>query len=83
MSMIFFTFRAQTGARQGVVMLKRRGISVRLGKTPGVLAVNGCGYGLWIPQSQSVRAAETMRKNGISYERSYLMNGKNFDEVHL
>ena len=44
MSMIFFTFRAQTGARQGALILSQAGISARVGRTPSGMAEYGRGY---------------------------------------
>lgn len=38
MSMIFFTFRAQTGARKGVMILGGAGIQGFVARTPGFLS---------------------------------------------
>ena len=46
MSMIFFTFRAQTGARKGVMILGGAGIQGFVARTPGFLSTGGCGYGI-------------------------------------
>ena len=46
MSMIFFTFRAQIGARKGVMILGRAGIQGFMARTPGFLSTDGCGYGI-------------------------------------
>lgn len=83
MSMIFFTFRAQIKAKRAAVTLQKRGISARLGKTPGKLAVNGCGYGVWVPEGQSLRGAEILRKEQLTYEKSYRMEGSVPVEVQL
>jgi hypothetical protein len=81
MSMIFFTFRAPSKARQGAMILRKAGISARLAKTPASLAKNGCGYGLWVPEAQSVAASMQLRAMGAGYERSYRMDTQ--EEVWL
>lgn len=83
MSMIFFTFRAQTKAKRSTVMLQKMGISARLGKTPGTLAVNGCGYGVWVPEVQGIQAARVLRKAELQFEKSYRMDGVSPLEVRL
>ena len=83
MSMIFFTFRAQIGARQAVNLLQKSRISARLGKTPSQIAVNGCGFGVWVPELQSTWAAEKMKDAEIKYEKSYRMDGGMPQEVWL
>lgn len=83
MSMIFFTFRAQTRAKQAVNMLQKAGVPARLGKTPSRIAVNGCGYGVWVPETQSVWAADKMKQVGANFEKSYRMVGGIPQEVWL
>lgn len=83
MSMIFFTFRAQTGARQGALILSQAGISARVGRTPSGMAEYGCGYGIWVNGHQGGRAAELLRSRRPSYERSYLVEGGRQQEVFL
>lgn len=83
MSMIFFTYRAQTQARKGAKILRDAGISGKLDRTPSRLAVNGCGYGLWVPASQGHGAALELRGRGAAYEKSYQVNGNDMKEVTL
>lgn len=83
MSMIFFTFRAQTGARQGAMILSRAGISARVGRTPSGMAEYGCGYGIWVSGPQGGRAAVILRGRKPSYERSYLLEDGRQQEVFL
>ncbi len=83
MSMIFFTFRSQTGARRGLERLKKQGISAKLGKTPGALAVHGCGYGIWVPEGRSAEGARTLREQGAPYEKSYRFIAGEAREVNL
>lgn len=83
MSMIFFTFRAQMWARQAVFLLKQQNIPARMGKTPAILAVNGCGYGIWVRERHSIPAADVMRRNNLRYERSYRMEDGTPVEVQL
>ena len=82
MSMIFFTYRAPLGARKGAAILQEAGISAKLSRTPAALAANGCGYGLWVPMEQGVRAAALLREHKAGFERSYL-SGNGFREVSL
>ena len=83
MSMIFFTFRAQTAAKQAVILLKKGNIPARLGKTPSHIAVNGCGYGVWVPELQSLWAVDKMKQAGLHYEKSYRMDSGGPQEVWL
>lgn len=83
MSMLFFTFRAQLKAQKGAVLLKSFGISAKMGRTPGMLAVNGCGYGLWIPAEYGREAGDILRENGLMYEKVYCMDGVRPREVKL
>lgn len=83
MSMIFFTFRAQMRARQGVNLLKKAGIPARMGKTPSRLAGRGCGYGIWVPEYEAEAGARQLHSSGLSYEKSYRMEGDQFREVWL
>ncbi len=83
MSMIFFTFRAQTAARRGAMILRDAGIRARVGRTPGFLATGGCGYGIWVGQSDARQAAGLLRRSGYSYERSYRIENGIGQEVRL
>jgi len=81
MSMIFFTYRVPLQARKGAAILQEAGIHTKLARTPSGLAVNGCGYGLWVAIEKGKPAAELL-KNKAPYERSYL-GGNGFREVSL
>lgn len=83
MSMIFFTFRSQTVARKGEMHLRLHRISERVGKTPGYLAVNGCGVGIWVQEQDGAAAAEVLRNNGCRYEKSYRISDNTHQEVQL
>lgn len=83
MSMIFFTYRAQTQARKGAAILREAGIQGKLDRTPSRLAANGCGFGLWVPESQGYGAALELRGRNCPYERSYRMDGGAAKEVAL
>ena len=83
MSMIFLSFPIQTLARKGLTVLTRAGVSARVGKRPGFLDIDGCGVGLWISSEDGKRAAELLRKNGISYQQSFLVEGSGAREVQL
>ena len=83
MSMIFFTFRAQTGARNGAMILGRAGIQGTVGRTPGFLSTGGCGYGIRVSARDGRRAAAVLRAGGHPYERSYWLEGNRGREVAL
>lgn len=83
MSMIFFTFRAQLMAKQAVNLLQKMSIPARLGRTPSQIAINGCGFGVWVPELHSVWAAEKMKKSDMKYEKCYRMEGGVPQEVWL
>lgn len=83
MSMIFYTFRAQLEAKRGVNALKNALIPSRLGKTPAFLAVDGCGYGIWVPESYGAQAARKLRNAGIRFEKSFRVEGNRGQEVEL
>ncbi len=83
MSMLFFTFRAQLKAQKGAVLLKNFGISAKVGRTPGILAVNGCGYGIRVAAEQGREAAQLLRENALMYEKCYRMDGGRPREVKL
>ena len=69
MSMIFFTCRSRTQARQGGMILKQAGIPWTLEKTPAGIAARGCGYGLRVPENLARQASRLLRQ--IPYEKSY------------
>lgn len=81
MSMIFFTFREYLAARKAVTTLKNLGISAKLARTPAALAVNGCGYGLWVPGTQGRSASAELKEAGIQYERIHSFDGKSYREI--
>ena len=83
MSMIFFTFRAQTGARKGAMILERAGIQGTVSRTPGFLSTGGCGYGIRVSGIDGRRAAAVLRAGGYPYERSYWLDGNRGREVEL
>ena len=83
MSMIFLTYRAQLGARQGTSLLRSAGIQARVGRTPGNLATEGCGFGLWLREKDGDRAAWLLRRGGVPFERCYQMENGTGREVAL
>lgn len=83
MNMIFFTFREYMLARKASVMLKNVGIGAKLARTPAMLAVNGCGYGLWIKTGQMRSAAEELDRVGIRYEKIHGYDGRTYREITL
>lgn len=83
MNMIFFTFREYMLARKASVMLKNVGIQAKLARTPAILAVNGCGYGLWIKVSQMRSAVKELDTAGVRYEKIHSYDGRNYREITL
>ena len=83
MSMIFLTYRAQTGARRGASILNNAGIRTRVGRTPGNLATEGCGFGLWLREQDGPRAAFLLRREGAPFMRCYRMEPGGGREVAL
>ena len=83
MSMIFFTYRARTQARQAYEILRNAGLPARLERTPSGIAGNGCGFGLRVPATYGKRASNLLRQGNTLYERSYLAEGGKMQEVWL
>ncbi len=83
MSMIFFTFRAQTGARKGAMILDKAGIQGIVGRTPSFLSTGGCGYGIRVAARDGWRAAAELRAGGYPFERSFLLESGRGREVAL
>lgn len=83
MSMIFFTYRSATRAKQGFRLLRNQGISVQLRKTPAVMATNGCSHSMVVPESFAPRAGRILREGGAMYERAYQLEGNVLREVQL
>lgn len=83
MNMIFFTFREYLTARKASVMLKQVGVQAKLARTPAILAANGCGYGLWIKESQMRSAAEELARVGLRYEKIHGYDGRTYREMVL
>ena len=83
MSMIFFTFRAQTQARKGTMILNKAGIRAKLGRTPAALSSGGCGFGIWVREVDGLTAAMQLRGMNLAYEKSYHITDGEQKEVFL
>lgn len=81
MDVYLITFRSVTPAQRGEGILQREGISCRLGRTPRMLAEQGCGYSIRVPGSQLHRAVELLRQKGIAYRKTYRLGDGNPEEV--
>ena len=75
----YFTFRSVTRAQQAQTLLNRKGISSVLQRTPGFLAVQGCGYCLRVGEASASAAARLLGNSGM--ERCYLRTPGGFEEV--
>ncbi len=75
----YFTFRSVTRAQQAQALLNRKGISAVLQRTPGFLAVQGCGYCLRVGEASASMAGVLLRQSGV--ERCYLRTRSGFEEV--
>ena len=65
------TFRSVTYAQRGEQALRGMGIDSQLRRTPKDLSTKGCGYGLWIKGKDALAAVETLRNQGIAFNRVY------------
>lgn len=83
MSMIFFTFRAQMAAKRASTILHQASIPARMGRTPSRIAGRGCGYGIWVRETDLGAAAGRILGAGLRYEKTYLTDGTEFREVWL
>ncbi len=68
---IFITFRSVTYAQRGERVLKKRGISAQLQRTPRWMEQQGCGYGLRIRQGDLEMALAALKAEGVAYRRIY------------
>ncbi len=75
----YFTFRSVTKAQQAQMLLNRKGISSVLQRTPGFLAVKGCGYCLRVGEASASAAVRQLRQSGM--ERCYLRTESGFEEA--
>lgn len=73
MKKCMITFRTVMPAQRGDGVLRLAGISGRLSRTPVKLAQKGCGYSLYIPCEDVVRAAQVLRQNRIPFQKAYLL----------
>ena len=71
----YITFRSITYAQRGERLLEGTGIPHQLLRTPGALAVQGCGYALRIRRESLQAAAAVLRSAGIVFQRAYCMLG--------
>ena len=71
MDVCLITFRSVTPAQRGEGILRREGIAVSVQRTPRWLADQGCGYSIQLRCNQLPQAVEILRRNGISYRKTY------------
>ena len=83
MDSCLITFRSVTPAQRGENLLQQEGIRCRLGRTPRVLAEQGCGYSLYLDCAQLHRGVERLRQKGIPWQKAYRMGEQGPQEVWL
>ena len=71
MESCMITFRSVTPAQRGELALRRAGIYCAIGRTPRVLAEQGCGYSLRVNRPDLPEALELLRVKGISFRKAY------------
>ena len=61
----YFSFRSVTAAQRALRTLTEAGLPASLGRTPGPLAKNGCGYCLRLHERWAPTAAKLLRGAGV------------------
>ncbi len=75
----YFSFRSVTAAQKALRTLTDAGIPASMGRTPGALAKNGCGYCLRVAERWGPGAARALRDSDVG--RCWLRTGSGFEEV--
>lgn len=65
------TFRSITFAQRGEQALRAVGIGCQLRRTPKELSAKGCGYALGIRGSDALAAVETLRDQGVLFNKVF------------
>ena len=73
MNVYYITFRSVTLAQRGEGILRRKGISCTLQRTPRWMEEQGCGYSLRLRYGDVVRCLELLRKHQVAFRKVYLM----------
>ena len=84
MNYCLVTFRSVTPAQRGEGLLRHKGISCILQRTPRWMEEQGCGYSLRLRQQDGEKAAALLRENQIPFRKIYLQrSGGAVEELAL
>ena len=72
MKFYFITFRSITFAQRGEGILRRKGITCTLQRTPRWMEERGCGYCLKVQQRDVEEAVQLLRENRLAFSKVYL-----------
>lgn len=72
MRFYFITFRSITFAQRGEGILRRKGITCTLQRTPRWMEERGCGYCLKVQQRDVEEAVKLLRENRLAFSKVYL-----------
>ena len=67
------TCRSLTYAQRTARALERNGIAAIVVRTPGEIAAGGCGYCVKIPERRLSETLVTLKRNGLSPARIYML----------
>ncbi len=74
------TFRSVTFAQKAQRVLSGDDIHCQLRRTPKALSRRGCGYCLWLRQTEAVRAVSLLRRQEASFEKVYALDSQGVPE---
>ena len=74
MNVYYITFRSVTWAQRGEGILRRKGISCTLQRTPRWMEEQGCGYCLRIKQHQADGVVRLLRSSQVGFRKVYVQS---------
>lgn len=75
MKTFFLTFRSITQAQRAERAFSKEGMVVTLRRTPRWMEERGCGYGVEVKCPELRAGLEVLRREKISFRKSYLLHG--------
>lgn len=72
MNYCIITFRSVTPAQRAESLLRRKGFSCSVQRTPRWMEEKGCGYSLRLRLKDAQQCVQLLRAGGISYQKVYL-----------
>lgn len=75
MEFCLITFRSVTPAQRAEALLRRKGFSCTLRRTPKWMEEQGCGYSLQIRHRDTEEAVALLQKQRLAYRKVYLYEG--------